>query len=161
MPAIRNELLVSTQVRSLLNQEITLPQFVDWFIDAFWELDANDPDRLLAARVWNRLGGYSSGYLSDDDLISNLRDDAREFGVHVGEGTYRPVFVIYAPTPKLDPTLEAYLQRMVRVTSNAQVPQFAHASAWSDQPARKATTTRRYPIAPEHPVHGSFHRRPR
>lgn len=89
MPATRNELDVPTHLRRLLNHEETLSQFVDWFMDAYWddESRSNSSENDLAARIWNRLGGYSSGYVSDNDLITNFEEDAAEFGVDLRESS--------------------------------------------------------------------------
>jgi len=85
MPAAVNNLDVREHLGRLLSQAESLRDFAGWFIDAQWsiELDGSDEDVELAARIENRFGAYSSGYVSEDELISDLREDAAEFGVAV------------------------------------------------------------------------------
>ncbi len=89
MPASKNDLAVDVHLGRLLGQGESLHDFASWFMDALWsiELDGSDHEIELAARIQNRLFGYSSGYVPLDELMADLREDAAEFGVEVRESS--------------------------------------------------------------------------
>ena len=97
MPALANNLDVRWHLGRLLSHEEPLREFADWFTDASWsiELAGSDEDAALVARIENRLGGYSSGYISEAELLTDLREDAVEFGVQLST---EPTSVNEAPS---------------------------------------------------------------
>ena len=99
MPAAVNNRDVRWHLGRLLSQAESLRDFAEWFIDAQWsiELDGSDEDVELAARIENRFGAYSSGYISEDELVADLRGDAAEFGVAVPPRASRPRMLATPP----------------------------------------------------------------
>lgn len=84
-----NDIAVERHLASLLGHGESLSDFASWLMNALWsiEMEGSDHDVALAARIENRLGGYSSGHISVDELMADLREDAAEFGVELRESS--------------------------------------------------------------------------
>ena len=86
---MENDTALDRHLANLLGHGETLPEFWGWFIEAQWsiELEGSDRDVALVARIENRIGGYTSGIYSVDELMTDLREDATEFGVELRESS--------------------------------------------------------------------------
>ncbi len=85
----RTDIAVDRHLAILVGHGESLPDFTGWFTRALRsiELEGSEHDIELAARIENRLGGYSSGHISVEELLADLRDDAAEFGIEVRQSS--------------------------------------------------------------------------
>ena len=89
MPASTNDTGVVRHFERLLSGTESLQDFAEWFIGALWSIELNGSEHEIerAARLHNRLAGFSTGYVPVEELMVDLREDAAVFGVELRESS--------------------------------------------------------------------------
>jgi hypothetical protein len=81
---------IREQIIRLLEREISLEQFEDWFVPASWNmhLDSSLSDQELASEIELRLAEHSNGHLSEDQLRADLGHFVSNYSVDIFPETH-------------------------------------------------------------------------